>query len=220
MIKAWDLPTRVFHWLLVLLLLFSWISAKYGDAFLVWHKWNGYAILTLLLSRIVWGLGGSTTSRFVTFVYGIRQMIAYSACLINGTSRHYLSHNPLGGLMVVMMMGFILLQITTGLFSSDEIFGHGPFSQHITGTAVQLMTAYHQSLFYLIMALVAIHVLAVLYHQLIRREKIIEAMFTGKKPKHNYQDIQQIRWKSVYLALAVVLVIAGVVTSIASGLEG
>ena len=104
-VVVWDLPVRIFHWLLVLLVVISFTTGKLGGNWLAWHFRSGYVILTLVLFRIVWGLVGSPTARFSDFIRGPRRVIAYARSLFSGASMFHGGHNPLGGLMVLLMLG-------------------------------------------------------------------------------------------------------------------
>src|SRR5689334_10985182 len=110
---AWDLPTRLFHWLLAALIAFSWWSVEYDHV--SWHIWSGFAILTLLIFRLLWGLVGSSTSRFTSFVRGPSGVIAYFRGRWNG-----IGHTPLGALSVGALLLAISVHVGLGLFAEDE----------------------------------------------------------------------------------------------------
>src|SRR5215831_19954693 len=120
-IRVWDLPVRLFHWVLVILLAVSYFSGRAGVMKV--HFWSGYAILTLLLFRIAWGFVGSTTARFSDFVRAPRTGANYLKSLVLGQSTFDVGHNPIGGLMVVVLLFAVLLQVAVGLFSADTDTG-------------------------------------------------------------------------------------------------
>ena len=128
-VKVWDLPVRIFHWTLVLLIAFSWWSGKEGGNVMQYHMWSGYAILTLVLFRVVWGFCGSSSARFTGFVRGPRAAIAYLRTLTERRAGAHLGHNPLGGWNVVLLLVCILIQAGTGAFANDAIVPQGPPSQ-------------------------------------------------------------------------------------------
>lgn len=183
-VKAWDLPTRLFHWTLLVLFVCGWLSFKFGDATLSWHSWNGYALLTLLLFRLAWGVVGGSTSRFARFVVSPWRALAYLGDLARGRAEHHLGHNPAGGWMVVVLLAVLLAMTVCGLFASDDIMSSGPLAHLVRSSTVGLLTGLHKKLFWGIVALVAIHVAAVLYHQLGKGDRLVQAMVTGTKPAH------------------------------------
>ena len=178
-IRVWDPPTRIFHWTLALLLAFLWYSA--GDSDLMdWHMRAGYAVLTLVLFRILWGVLGSPWSRFRAFVASPRAALEYARGFIRGRQPPYVSHNPLGGWMVLVMLGVLLVQAGTGLFATDDITVRGPLNELVGSAMARLLTRIHGWTFDLLLVLVALHVLAVFAHRL-RGEPLTLAMITGRK---------------------------------------
>ncbi len=191
-VRVWDLPTRMFHWLLALSILFGWVSYEFseaiGDPGLVYHRYNGYFVVVLVIWRILWGLGGPASVRFASFLRSPKTVLAYTANLFRGQDRPYLGHNPLGGYAVLALLLAAGFQATLGLFSEEEYTVWGPLS-HIPGAALkEQITELHQSFFNVIIALVVLHVLANLYHGLFKREPLIKAMVTGAKPEGDYAD--------------------------------
>src|SRR4029079_16675693 len=119
-VRVWDLPVRLFHWLLVLLVAISLTRGYIGGTALPWHMRSGYCILALVLFRIVWGLMGSQTARFSDFIRGPSHVIGYARSLVKGASMFHAGHNPLGGLMVVLMLLLLLLPATTRFVVDDD----------------------------------------------------------------------------------------------------
>src|SRR5215470_756496 len=115
-IRIWDLPIRLFHWTLVVLMAVSYFTGQAGGDWMKLHFWSGYTILTLLLFRIAWGFVGSTTARFSNFVRGPRAGASYLRSLVLGQSTFDVGHNPVGGLMVVVLLLAVLVQVAVGLF--------------------------------------------------------------------------------------------------------
>lgn len=207
MIKIWDVYIRLNHWLIVLLVASAWLSSEFGDAEFKWHSINGYIIFVLVLSRIVWGIIGSTTARFSNFIASPFKAIQYLLALRNNKATNYLGHNPAGGWMVIAFLLVLLGQTITGMLSSDDVLFEGPFSYYISSGMVETMTGIHHLLFNILMVLVGLHIAAVLYHQLIKNEKIIQAMFSGKK--HSATDVKKpLSFRPFYIALTVILLVA------------
>ena len=171
--QLWDIPTRLFHWLLVCCVPASWISAETGNYEA--HQWIGCLMIVLVLSRIVWGFVGSRHSRFADFVVGPRKALTY----LRGQGAVSRGHNPLGGWSVLALLFLLLLQAVSGLFNTDDVFFSGPLyymaSTSLRGTMGQL----HEITFNLLIALICLHILVVLYHQLRLKERLLQAMVRG-----------------------------------------
>ena len=180
-IAVWDLPTRLFHWLLVVLVAVSFTSGSIGGNAMQYHEWSGFAILVLLVFRISWGFFGSRTSRFSDFVKGPAAVWRYAAALVGGKSERYLGHNPLGGWSVLAMLIALLIQAVTGLFANDDIITEGPLFLWVSKPVSDWLTGVHRLNRYLIVVLVATHVSAVLFYLLVKHENLIKAMVTGAK---------------------------------------
>jgi cytochrome b len=181
-IRVWDLPTRIFHWLLAISVLVAYITGgERGTAFVV-HVGAGHLILLLLLFRVLWGFIGSPHSRFADFVYSSRTTLAYLKDLARFRPTHFVGHNPLGGLMVLAMFLLLLAIIGTGL-SSAAARGYQAGSSLIAamGSGSRAMGDIHETLGSFIMVLAGIHVAAVLGHWLFARENLVRAMITGRK---------------------------------------
>ena len=180
-VKIWDVPVRVVHWALVALIAFSWWSGKEGGLTITYHMWSGYAILTLLIFRVVWGFVGSTHARFADFIYAPRAMLAYARSLTGRRAAVYAGHNPMGGVSAILMLLALLVQAGTGLFSNDAVLSEGPLYRYVAQETGDWMTTIHNYNVYVILALVGVHIFAVLYYLFYKRENLIGAMFTGRK---------------------------------------
>ena len=180
-VRVWDLPVRLFHWLLVISIATSWATAELG--WMRVHFLSGYTILTLLLFRLGWGIVGSYPARFATFVRGPRAALEHLRELRLPPDRvpPVLGHNPLGGWMVVALLLVLLVQAGSGLFTSDDIMVDGPLVDLASSAAVKAMSTTHRLLFKLIFVLVATHVAVVAAYLVIRRENLIRPMITGHK---------------------------------------
>jgi cytochrome b len=181
-VRVWDLPTRVFHWLLALSVLVAYITGgERGMAFVI-HVGAGHLIVLLLLFRILWGFIGSPHSRFADFVFSWRSIRNYLKDLARFKPSHFVGHNPLGGLMVLAMFLLLLAIIGTGL-SNAAARGYQAGSPLIAamGSGSRAMGDVHETLGSLIMILAGVHVAAVLGHWLLARENLVRAMITGRK---------------------------------------
>jgi cytochrome b len=176
---VWDLPVRFFHWALVLLIGFSWLCAEMD--WMTWHLYSGYAVLTLVLFRVIWGFVGSTHARFGDFIYGPGAVIAYIRTLPSRTAAKFAGHNPLGGISVVLILLCLLVQTGTGLFSNDDILTEGPLYKHVTKELSDWLTTIHKYNFNVLLGLIGVHLGAVLYYLLWKSENLVKPMFTGRK---------------------------------------
>jgi len=175
-IALWDLPTRIVHWSLVVLIPFSWWSAENHD--LERHRWSGYAILGLLLFRLIWGFVGSSTSRFASFVRGPRTVLAYA----RGSGGKVLGHNPMGGWSVVALLTLLVVQVGLGLFASDDDgLETGPLNQFVSFATAETVTELHEIIFNVLVGFIALHVATVLFYQFVRRDNLIAPMLGGSK---------------------------------------
>lgn len=172
-IAVWDLPTRLFHWLLVALIGLSWWTGKQLHYDL--HLWSGIAVLTLILFRLLWGLFGSSTARFANFVRGP----AAIGDFLRGTWRG-IGHSPLGALAVVVLLGGVAVQAGLGLFASDEDgLLLGPLSGFINGDAAEAVRDLHDEFFDVLLAIMGLHIAAVLFYWLVRKRNLIGPMVSG-----------------------------------------
>jgi cytochrome b len=178
-IRVWDLPTRIFHWVLVALVVFSFTTGKIGGSWLEWHMKSGYAILALLLFRVAWGFVGSDTARFSHFIRGPRAAFAYARETLASRHPHGIGHNPLGGWMVVFMIALLLAQAATGLFADDEISTQGPLSARVSNALVARMTAFHYYNSWTLVAVVALHVAAIAYYWRGLEADLVTPMVSG-----------------------------------------
>lgn len=180
-LRVWDLPTRLFHWSLVLCVLGLILTGQIGGAAMDWHFLLGYAVLSLLLFRILWGFWGGHWSRFASFMPSPAALLRY----VRGQAAPELSvgHNPLGSLFVFTMLWFLLLQVGSGLISDDEIASTGPLVRFASAALVSQATRYHTEFGKpILIALVLLHVLAVLFYLWRRRINLIGPMVHGDKP--------------------------------------
>lgn len=179
--KVWDLPVRLFHWSLVALVAAQWASAEWHLIGMEWHYRLGYTTLALLLFRVLWGFFGSANARFATFVRGPAAVIAYVRGAAKPKQVAQVGHNPLGGWSVLAMLGVLLFQAITGLFATDDIDESGPLAKHLSIVWAKRLTHWHHAGKNVVIALVALHVLGVLYHHVRMRDNLIGPMIRGTK---------------------------------------
>lgn len=180
--RIWDLPTRLFHWGLVLAVLAAVISAKVGGNAMVWHQRAGLAVFVLLAFRLVWGLQGGHWSRFVRFFYGPAALWRY----LRGRSRagdHFdVGHSPLGALSVWALLAWLMVQVGSGLVADDEIATTGPLNAWVSMDVGLAWTSWHRSWGqWGLLALVGLHVAAILAYRLFRKRDLIGPMCHGDK---------------------------------------
>lgn len=180
-VRVWDLPVRIFHWVLVVLVLSQIVTATIGGNAMEFHALGGYAILALVLFRISWGFVGGTHARFRDFLRGPAAVGRYAHRLIKGTAQTHRGHNPLGGWSVLLMLVSLLVQAATGLFANDDVMMEGPLAKHVSEDASALFTAIHDINAAILLTLISLHILAVLFYLLHGKQNLIVPMFTGRK---------------------------------------
>jgi cytochrome b len=178
-LRVWDAPTRLFHWALAGLVVTSVVSVKMHEMDV--HVLSGQTILGLLLFRLLWGFVGPDYARFASFVRAPTAIVAYIRSLLRPPHAFHAGHNPLGGLVVVLMLLVIGFQAVTGLFANDDIATDGPFVRYVTKATSDSITSWHRLNSYVIYALVGLHVAAVIGYLVVYRENLIAAMVTGYK---------------------------------------
>jgi cytochrome b len=177
-VRVWDWPVRLTHWLFVLCLAISWWSAE--ERVMDWHRYSGYTLLGLLIFRIYWGFAGSSSARFSSFVRGPGDVIAY---LRSARDEHRIAgHNPLGGWSVAAMLTLMLAQVLIGLFVSDvDGLESGPLSHLVSFETSRTLADLHEVVFNVILGLIGLHIAAILFYLLARRDNLVVAMLTGRR---------------------------------------
>lgn len=177
-IKVWDWSIRFFHWSLPVLLFLMWLSQDQHR--MDWHFLLGEVLLGLLVYRLVWGFIGTPYARFSHFLYGPKALIAYIARLFSRDKLRYLSHNPVGGLMVLVLMGAVGFQLISGLFTTDDIFLSGPLYETVGRATSAWLSRWHRVFFDWLLILIGLHVAAIVLYKFLG-EGLVKAMLTGKK---------------------------------------
>ena len=179
-VRLWDLPVRLVHWSFVIGIAVMWWSAENHRLDL--HFKVGLVLLGLVVFRLLWGLVGSSTARFASFVKGPGAIRAYLARHKDGTAEHAVGHNPLGALSVIGLLGILGLQIGLGLFAQDtDAVNSGPLNFLVSYDTAKSISHFHGFVFNLILALVAIHIAAILYYRFIKRDNLVSPMITGRR---------------------------------------
>lgn len=181
-VRVWDLPTRLFHWVLAACVLGSVVSAKVGGNAMVWHFRLGYVVLALLIFRIVWGLVGGRWSRFSAFVRSPATILRYLRGAAGANEHLDVGHNPLGALSVLGLIGILALQVGSGLFADDEIANAGPLTSMASGDLVSRLTSWHKGPGqWIVLTLVGLHVLAIVFYWVRKQQNLVRPMITGDK---------------------------------------
>jgi cytochrome b len=175
-VRVWDLPLRLFHWVLFILVGVSFVSAEIGGNLMVWHGRAGLAVLGLVVFRIVWGFIGSTHARFANFVRGPSAVRAYLRGQWSG-----IGHNPLGALSVLVLLGLLLAQATSGLFANDDIAYEGYLYPLVSTATSASITGIHKFFEPLLIILVLAHVGAIVYYVRVKKTNLVKPMITGWK---------------------------------------
>jgi cytochrome b len=207
---VWDLPLRVFHWLLALAVLGCWITSRLGVRAFVWHRWLGYVTLVLIFFRIAWGFFGPRHARFSSFIRGPATVWRYGVLLLRGgrgaapeDEHRYPGHNPVGALMVVLMLTLVLGVAVTGLFANDELFNTGPLYGYLSDEASDRATTWHSRLMDGLWVLMALHVIAVLAWLIVGKSNLIGPMMTGRKREPWLRSEDEISSSRVVLAILI-----------------
>lgn len=179
--RVWDLPTRLTHWLLAAAVIGSVVTAKIGGGAMVWHTRLGFVVLALLVFRLLWGLLGGRWSRFASFIYAPATLLRYLRGQAREGEHLEVGHSPLGALSVFGLLAVLASQVGTGLVSDDEIAFIGPLNKFVSIDTGLAATSWHKTWGqWMVLALVALHVLAIVVY-LVRRKNLVGPMITGDK---------------------------------------
>jgi cytochrome b len=179
LVKVWDAPTRLFHWVVAILVGFSWFSMH--ESWMQLHFLSGYTILTLLLFRLVWGFVGSDTARFRRFLKSPIAALRHLRRIGRREPDREIGHNAAGGWMVLVLLALLLVQALTGLCANDDIMNEGPLAHVVGKSWSNWLSNVHSINFTLIEIAIALHVLAVLAYAVLKRQDLVRPMVTGRK---------------------------------------
>ena len=211
-VPVWDLPTRVFHWALVALIVFSYVTAQVDAMEL--HKWSGLTILTLVLFRVMWGIFGGKYARFSSFVRRPRDVLAYARGLPKAGSTRFIGHNPLGGWSVILMLLCLAVQACTGLFANDDAGFEGPLAHTLSKAQSDFFSHIHTLNVNVLYVLVGLHVAAVLFYLVKKGDNLIRPMITGTKQWPGAAATEAGARGSIAVAVILLLVAAAAVFAI------
>lgn len=212
-VRVWDLPTRIFHWSLVICVIGLVTTAQLGGSAMDWHFRFGYAVLSLLLFRLVWGVVGGKWSRFSSFLHSPATIWRH----MRGQSRpeHSVGHTPLGSLSIFALLTFLLTQVASGLVSDDEITTSGPLTSYVSGEVVSAATTYHTEIGkFVLIGLVVLHIGAIIFYRLNKREDLLGPMIRGDKITQVATDGSRDDVRSRTLAAIIFLACAALVTGV------
>ena len=177
--RSWDLPTRLFHWVLVVLLFTSWLSER--EDWMRLHVWCGLTVLTLLLFRVIWGFIGSDTARFSWFLKNPLEAVRHLMHLPRREPDTEAGHNAAGGWMVIVLLAILFLQVGTGLCANDDVMTEGPLARIVGKDDSDWLTHIHHLNFIVIEIAVVLHVLAIVTYRVLKGHNLLLPMITGKK---------------------------------------
>ncbi|MCZ0961419.1 cytochrome b/b6 domain-containing protein [Paracoccus benzoatiresistens] len=180
--RIWDPALRAFHWTLAILVVANWLLGKIGPSDMTLHFWLGYAVIGLLLFRLVWGFVGPPSARFGQFVRGPRAVLAYAGEMVRPRPSNWPGHSPIGALAVVAMLVVLILQVITGLFADPEDYINvGPLASQVSSATSRAALRWHHRGADLILILVLLHWAVILFYRLWKRENLVDPMITGWK---------------------------------------
>jgi cytochrome b len=211
-IRVWDLPTRLFHWALAALIVASVVSAKIGGNATVWHFRFGYAVLTLMLFRIVWGMIGPRYARFAALLHKPAHLIAYARNFHAREAAAHVGHNPLGSLAVFALLLVVLAQAVAGLFANDDIANEGPLVKYVSKELSDRITWFHTEFnANAIYLLVGLHIAAIAFYYFRKRQNLVAPMITGDIALSGDAPAANDSWRMRGLALLIAALCAGLV---------
>jgi cytochrome b len=174
--RIWDLPTRLFHWSLVGAIAFAVVTGKIGGNWIEWHGRSGLFILGLIIFRVIWGFVGSPTARFANFIRGPNAVKAYLMGKWQG-----IGHNPLGALAVIALLTLTAIQVFSGLFANDDIAFAGPLAPLVSTELSGQITGAHVWLFNSLLAVIGLHVAAIVFYARVKKNNLVLPMITGNQ---------------------------------------
>lgn len=181
-ILVWDLPTRLFHWFLVAMVILCFVTATIGGVWMPTHMQSGVVVFGLLVFRIIWGFVGGRYARFSSFVRGPAAVFGYARELLGRRNvPKHLGHNPMGGWSVLAMLISLMVQTVTGLFANDDIFLKGPLYTWVGKATSDGLTRIHRLNQEVLLLLVGLHLIAVFFYLIIKKDNLILPMITGRK---------------------------------------
>ncbi|NRA44095.1 MAG: cytochrome b/b6 domain-containing protein [Oligoflexales bacterium] len=201
----WSLPIRAFHWLLVALVAFNYYTGKWGDGVdsMDYHEKAGIALLTLLAFRVLWGFWGDTSARFTYFVPTPKKLIAYIPKMFKSKPSGSIGHSPSAAMGALMLIFCLLVQSISGLFTTDDILTEGPLCSAVDSSVCSFFTQVHYVNSYVLVVAIGLHLAALAFYGLYKKENLIPAMFFGKKGlPHEFKDqASKLRFPKLHFSL-------------------
>jgi cytochrome b len=208
-IRVWDIPIRLFHWVLVALVTCQFLIAWVFTEQIELHVILGYLTLALIVFRIFWGFIGTTYAQFKNFLVSPTSLVAYTKGLFNQTSQSKSAgHNPIGGYSTIAIIVCILVQAFSGLFCDDNVFTAGPLRRLVSDNVTSIFNQLHALNAKILVGLLCTHVLAIFWYLLVKRENLIKPMITGKKIGIKYD--RYMNWTEKPLAALLTLALASI----------
>lgn len=181
-VKVWDPLLRLFHWALAVAVVLAWGLGQFGPDIMTLHFYAGYVVLGLLAFRLIWAVAGPAPARFSNFVYGPREILGYAAEALRRKPSYWRGHNPLGGLFIVAILLMLALQVVTGLVADpDDFINVGPLASYVPSWVSRKALGLHETIGDVILGLVVLHLVAIAFYKLWKREDLIRPMLTGLK---------------------------------------
>lgn len=181
-VRVWDLALRMFHWLLAASVIAVILLAKFGPAIMTLHFYLGYLVIVLLVFRLIWGLVGPRPARFASFLFGPRATFAYFCDLPTRSPSFWPGHSPAGALSVFALLLVLVAQVATGLFSDpDDFLNVGPLAKYVPFEWARWANGWHHRLSNLVILLIGLHLAAILFYRVWKREDLVRPMITGAK---------------------------------------
>jgi cytochrome b len=178
-IVIWDLPTRLFHWLAAALIVAAYVTWRIN--WMEWHACSGYALLALVLFRLLWGFFGSDSARFSSFLAAPQAVWRYLARLARHEPDRQAGHNPAGGWMVLLLLALMLAETLTGIYVNNDVADAGPLTEKVSAPIADLITDLHEIFWQALLAAVALHIAAVIFYWAVKRQNLVLPMITGRK---------------------------------------
>lgn len=212
--RVWDIPVRAMHWFLVLSIAVCWWTGLHDE--LEYHLYSGYAVLWIVLMRLYWGVFGSSTARFSSFVREPKAVLDYARTLLRRDSPSVPGHNPLGALSVILMLGLVLAVVVSGLFAVDvDGLYSGPLSSYVSFREGRHLAHLHYKIFNYLLAVIALHLLAVVFYLIHKRHNLLLAMLSGRRraSSGSGEDLTIAPWWRFLLGAGIVSLIVWLVTA-------
>lgn len=204
-ILVWDLPLRIFHWGFVISIVGAWITHELGEDYISLHMQFGYVALGLVSFRLIWGVIGPHYSQFKTFFPSPKLIHRYIKSKKEDGNNAILGHNPLGSLSVFAMLVLVLIQSVSGLFMNDEIFTTAPYHNSLGSDVDKIMNFIHKNAFDIIQLLILLHIGAIIYYKIFKKQALASSMFTGKKIGN--EKSLSIKSSKIVLAIIVAIIV-------------